>query len=239
MRRYIHYCISELKLTENTVHSRLNALKFLYEQVLRHEKFFIEIPRPKKHLQLPKVLGEEELRRLFSAPKNLKHKALLFVAYSAGLRVSEVANLKIRDIDSERMQIFIERAKGKKDRYVNLSILLLDILRKYLLEYKPRPQTYLFDSEKSFTAYPTRPLQQIFSTAKQKAGISKTVGIHSLRHSFATHLLDKGTDIKYIKDLLGHFNIKTTERYLHVSKKQLINIPSPFDDLWKNGTIDW
>ena len=239
VRRYIHYCISELKLTENTVHSRLNALKFLYEQVLRHEKFFIEIPRPKKHLQLPKVLGEEELRRLFSAPKNLKHKALLFVAYSAGLRVSEVANLKIRDIDSERMQIFIERAKGKKDRYVNLSILLLDILRKYLLEYKPRPQTYLFESEKSFTAYPTRTLQQIFSTAKQKAGISKTVGIHSLRHSFATHLLDKGTDIKYIKDLLGHFNIKTTERYLHVSKKQLINIPSPFDDLWKNGTIDW
>lgn len=98
---------------------------------------------------------------------------------------------------------------------------------------------YLFESEQTFTAYPTRTLQQIFSGAKQKAGIGKEVGIHSLRHSFATHLLDKGTDIKYIKDLLGHFNIKTTERYLHVSKQQLINIVSPFDDLWKKEEIDW
>jgi site-specific recombinase XerD len=137
------------------------------------------------------------------------------------------------------MQIFIERAKGKKDRYVNLSPLLLDILRKYLLAYQPRPVTYLFESEQTNGAYPTRTVQQIFYNAKNKAGIKKEVGIHSLRHSFATHLLDKGTDIKYIKELLGHFNIKTTERYLHVSKKQLINIVSPFDDLWQKQKIDW
>jgi site-specific recombinase XerD len=137
------------------------------------------------------------------------------------------------------MQIFIERAKGKKDRYVNLSPLLLDILRKYLLEYKPRPLKYLFESEQTNGAYPTRTVQQKFYNAKNKAGIKKEVGIHSLRHSFATHLLDKGTDIKYIKELLGHFNIKTTERYLHVSKKQLINIVSPFDDLWQKQRIDW
>ncbi len=137
------------------------------------------------------------------------------------------------------MQILIQRAKGKKDRYVNLSPVLLDILRNYIVEYKPRPKEYLFESEQTGTAYPTRTVQQIFSNAKNKAGIRKEVGVHSLRHSFATHLLEKGTDIRYIKDLLGHFNIKTTERYLHVSKKQLVNIISPLDDLWKKETIEW
>jgi len=239
IKDYLQYCHTTLKLSENTLHSRMNSLKFYYEQVLKREKFFWEIPRPKKPLILPKLLNETELIRLFNALVNKKHKAMLFTAYSAGLRVSEIVNLKICDIDSHRMQIFIERAKGKKDRYVNLSPLLLDILRKYLLEYKPRPKIYLFESEQTFTAYPTRTVQQIFSTAKHKAGIGKEVGIHSLRHSFATHLLDKGTDIKYIKDLLGHFNIKTTERYLHVSKQQLVNIVSPFDDLWKKEEIDW
>ena len=164
---------------------------------------------------------------------------MLFTAYSAGLRVSEIVNLKIADIDSKRMQIFIDRGKGKKDRYVNLSLVLLDILRNYVKSYKPAPRVHLFESEQTLQAYPVRTVQQIFSNAKQKAGIKKDVGIHSLRHSFATHLLDKGTDIKYIKDLLGHFDIRTTERYLHVSKKQLVNIISPFDDLWKNEQIDW
>jgi site-specific recombinase XerD len=239
LKDYFEYCYTKLHLSENTLHSRINALKFYYEQVLNREKFFWEIPRPKKPLILPKLLNETEISKLFNALANKKHKAMLFTAYSAGLRVSEIVNLKIADIDSGRMQILIERAKGKKDRYVNLSPLLLDILRKYLLEYTPRPVKYLFESEQTKAAYPTRTVQQIFYNAKNKAGIKKEVGIHSLRHSFATHLLDKGTDIKYIKDLLGHFNIKTTERYLHVSKKQLINIVSPFDDLWQKQKIDW
>ena len=239
LKDYFQYCYTKLHLSENTLHSRINAMKFYYEQILNKEKFFWEIPRPKKPLLLPKLLNENELRKLFNALSNKKHKAMLFTAYSAGLRVSEVVNLKIADIDSGRMQIFIERAKGKKDRYVNLSPILLDILRKYLLDYKPRPKLYLFESEQTLAGYPTRTAQQIFANAKKKAGIKKDVGIHSLRHSFATHLLDKGTDIKYIKDLLGHFNIKTTERYLHVSKERLINIVSPFDDLWKKEGIDW
>lgn len=164
---------------------------------------------------------------------------MLFTAYSAGLRVSELVNLKIADVDSERMQLFIERAKGKKDRYVNLSPVLLDILRNYIKEYKPKPRNYLFESEQTGTAYPARTVQQIFANAKQKAGIRKDIGIHSLRHSFATHLLEKGTDIKYIKEILGHFNIKTTERYLHVTRKKLVNIVSPFDDLWQKEGIEW
>ena len=239
LQRYILYCINQLKLSENTVHSRINAIKFYYEQILNNEKMFFEIPRPKKPLLLPKLLNETELTRLFNALTNKKHKAMLFTAYSAGLRVSEVANLKIADIDSQRMQIFIERGKGKKDRYVNLSPILLDILRNYHKEYTPKPKVYLFESEQTFSAYPARTIQQIFSNAKNKAGIKKDVGIHSLRHSFATHLLDKGTDIKFIKDLLGHFSIKTTEIYLHVSKEKLVNIISPFDDLWKKECLDW
>ncbi len=239
LKRYMLYAMEKEGISENTAHSRLNALKFYYEQVLGREKFFWEIPRPKKPIQLPKLLNEDEIRRLFNALTNKKHKAMLFTAYSAGLRVSEIVNLKITDIDSRRMQIFIERGKGKKDRYVNLSPVLLDILRSYIKGYKPAPAKYLFESEQTLSSYPTRTVQQIFTSAKNKAGIKKEVGVHSLRHSFATHLLDKGTDIKYIKDLLGHFDIKTTERYLHVSKKQLVNIISPFDDLWKNEQIDW
>lgn len=236
---YIVYCLDVLKLTENTVHSRLNALKFFYEQVLGYDKFFAENPRPKKHVQLPRLLNETEIGKLFNALTNRKHKAILFTVYSAGLRVSEVVSLQLQDVDSKRMQVFIRKAKGKKDRYVNLSPVLLDILRQYINVYTPRPKQYLFESEQTGKAYPTRTVQQIFSNAKQKAGITKTVGIHSLRHSFATHLLDKGTDIKYIKDLLGHFDIRTTERYLHVAKKSLVNIVSPLDDLWKNENIEW
>lgn len=239
LKRYLVYCFEKMLLKENTLHSRINAMKFYYEQVLGRNKFFWQIPRPKKPLQLPKLLNEKELAALFNALQNKKHKAMLFTAYSAGLRVSEIVNLKIAHIDSKRMQIFIERAKGKKDRYVNLSPVVLDILRSYIKEYKPSPKIFLFESEQTLTAYPSRTVQQIFTQAKKKAGIIKEVGIHSLRHSFATHLLDKGTDIKYIKDLLGHFNIKTTERYLHVSKKQLVNISSPFDDLWTSESIDW
>ena len=239
LRRYFVYCYEKLQLTENTLHSRINALKFYFEQVLGREKFFWEIPRPKKPLLLPKVLGEDELDKLFKGLENIKHKAMLFTAYSAGLRVSEVAALRIKDIDSGRMQILIEQAKGKKDRYVTLSPVLLDILRSYIKKYKPKPRVYLFESEQTGTAYPTRTIQRIFQLAKEKAGIKKEIGIHSLRHSFATHLLEKGTDIRYIKDILGHFDIRTTERYLHVSKKDLINIISPLDDLWRKGKIDW
>ena len=239
LKDYFQYCFVTLKLSEATLHSRINALKFYYEQVLGHEKFFWEIPRPKKPGQLPKLLNEIELKNLFNALTNKKHKAMLFTAYSAGLRVSEIVNLKIRDIDSSRMQIFIERAKGKKDRYVNLSPVLLDILRNYIKVYVPRAKEFLFESEQTLEAYPIRTVQQIFTNAKNKAGIKKEVGIHSLRHSFATHLLDKGTDIRFIKDLLGHFDIKTTERYLHVSNHKLVNIASPLDDLMGKQEIDW
>lgn len=233
VRRYVHYCINKLKLSENTIHSRLNALKFMYEQVLGHEKFFVEIPRPKKKIQLPKVLGETELRRLFNAPQNLKHKAILFVAYSAGLRVSEVINLRLQDIDRERKQLFIHCSKGKKDRYVMLSPLVLDVLEQYYKMSEVKPTNYLFEGMEKGMPYSIRSAQQIFNDAKKAAGILKSLSFHSLRHSFATHLLEKGIDVIFIKDILGHFDIKTTERYLHVKRELLINIESPVDALYR------
>ena len=233
LKDYFEYCYSKLHLSENTMHSRINALKFYYEQVLGREKFFWEIPRPKKHLILPKVLGEDELRRLFAATVNLKHKAILFTAYSAGLRVSEVINLRLQDIDRERKQLFVYCSKGKKDRYVALSPLLLDILESYYKIWQPKPTNYLFEGPEKGAPYSARSAQMIFHEAKLKAGISKTITFHGLRHSFATHMLEKGVDVKYIKEILGHFNIKTTERYLHVKRETLVNIESPLDALYR------
>ncbi|MEJ7738240.1 MAG: tyrosine-type recombinase/integrase [Chitinophagaceae bacterium] len=181
VKRWLLKCIND-GLTENTIHSRINALKFFYEQVLGRDKFFIDIPRPKKAQQLPNVLGEREITRLFNALANKKHKAILFTAYSAGLRVSEVVNLKLKDIDSDRMQLFIERSKGKKDRYVNLSPVLLDVLRNYIKICNPRPLTYLFEGQEPGSIFSARSAQKIFQMARQKAVIKKEVSFHSLRH---------------------------------------------------------
>ncbi len=233
IRRYMVYAMGRLGISEHTAHSRLNALKFYFEQVLGREKFFWDIPRPKKPGLLPKVLSERELEKMFMGVQNLKHKALLFTAYSAGLRVSEVVSLRLSDIDSGRMQIRVGLSKGKKDRYIGLSVLLLDVLRSYLMTIEPRPREYLFEGDIAGRPYSTRSAQLVFQRARERAGIKKDVGFHVLRHSFATHMLEKGIDIRYIKDLLGHFNIQTTERYLHVRRQDLITIVNPLDELFK------
>lgn len=237
LKKYILYCFEKLQLSGSTIYSRINALKFYYEEVLGREKMFIEMPRPKRRLILPTVLGENELARLFNAVSNLKHKAILFTTYSAGLRVSEVTALQLNHIDSDRMQIYIKCAKGKKDRYAGLSPLVLDVLREYIKQCKPRPIKYVFEGMQPGFAYSDRSAQKIFENAKNKARIIKEITFHGLRHSFATHLLEKGVNVKYIQELLGHFNIKTTKRYLHVRKEQLVNIVSPIDDLYKKGGI--
>ena len=229
-----HYLLKRQELnkySESDTNSHINAIKFLYEQVLGHERMLFYLPRPEKPLQLPKVLGEHELERLFRAVPNLKHKAILLTAFSCGLRVGEVTRLKVRDIDGERMQIFIERSKGKKDRYVTLSPILKDILIRYIELYRLAPVDYLFQGQEPGAHYSSRSAQTIFNRAVKAAGIHKDVTFHALRHSYATHLLEKGVDIKYIKELLGHFDIKTTERYLHVAKEKLIHIKSPLDYL--------
>jgi integrase/recombinase XerD len=228
LRSYFLYCINTLKLSENTLHSRINAVKFYFEQVLRREKFFFEIPRPKKPSILPKAIHAQDIKKLLDATENLKHNTMLKLCYGMGLRVSEIVNLKVSDIDSKNMQVFVERSKGKKDRYVNLPQSVLDQLRAYFKEYKPK--NYLFEGQYS-DQYSVRSVQKVFSNALKKAKINKSVGIHGLRHSFATHLLEAGTDISYIQELLGHNDIKTTLRYTHVSQKAIKNIKSPLDSI--------
>ncbi len=229
IRDYLEYCHVSLKLSENTIHSRMNALKFYFEQVLGREKFFWEIPRPKKPYLLPKVISEEKIIKGLQTIENLKHKALLFTAYSAGLRVSEVVKIKIADIDSDRMQIRIISAKGKKDRLVTLADATLLVLREYFVKHKP--QVYLFEGQNGEEHYSTRSAQAVFNHQFERIGLPKYFSFHSLRHSYATHLLENGTDIKYIQELLGHNDIKTTLRYTHVSKKALEKIESPLDKI--------
>lgn len=229
LRDYFLYCCNTLKLSEHTLHSRINAVKFYYEKVLGREKMFFDIPRPKRPLQLPNVLAISQVEKLFSKLENLKHKTMLFLAYSAGLRVSEVVNLRVKDIHSARMVINIKGAKGKKDRMVILSQGILDLLRKYYTSYKPK--YWLFEGQYKEEPYSTRSLQQIFHRAKNEAKIIQDVTFHSLRHSYATHLHERGTDIRLIQELLGHNDIRTTLIYTHVSTRTVENIVSPFDNL--------
>jgi len=226
LQSYFLYCHKDLKLSENQIHSRMNAIKFYYEQVLHHTKMFFDIPRPKKPLLLPKSLNIDEVKRLFSVTPNIKHRLILQLCYGMGLRVSEIVNLKITDIDSHDMKVSIQRGKGKKDRFVNLPTVVLEDLRNYYKEY--RPKEYLFEGQYG-GQYSVRSAQLVFKEAMKKAKINKQIGIHGLRHSYATHLLGLGTDITFIQKLLGHNNIKTTQIYTHVTDRALANIHSPLD----------
>lgn len=227
LKRYMSYVLVKEKLSENTAHSRLNALKFYFEQVLGKEKFFYEIPRPKKVQKLPKVISEEKILEGLLKVANIKHRALLLLAYSAGMRVSEVVSLRVTDINSDRMQISINHAKGKKDRVVTLSKSILPILREYYVKYKPA--VWLFEGASSKEHYSVRSAQQVFKDAYKKLGLPPQCSFHSLRHSYATHLLESGTDISFIQKLLGHNDIKTTLRYTQISKKDIGQIESPLD----------
>jgi len=229
LKDYFQYCSRHLKLTENTLHSRINALKFYYEQVLKRDRFFWDIPRPKKANLLPKVLSKEEMIRLLKAIENKKHKTMVMLGYACGLRVSEIIGLEMQDIDNDRQLLFIRRAKGKKDRMVSLSPVMVAMLNEYIKIYKPKK--YVFEGQTKSTCYSIRSLESIIKAAKDKAGILKSGSMHMLRHSFATHLLDKGTDVVYIQKLLGHNDLKTTLRYLHVTNKDTLNILSPLEDI--------
>lgn len=229
IKDYFQYCHETLRLSEHTIHSRINALKFYYERVLGREKFFFSIPRPKKPLLLPAVFSKEQVARLINSIENVKHKTLITLTYGCGLRVSEVVSLRVKDVDGQRKLLFVHRAKGKKDRVVSLSPALLVMLREYYKIY--RPKVFLFEGQHAGDHLSTRSIQMVLARAKQKAGILQEGGMHALRHSFATHLLDKGIDVVFIQKLLGHNDIKTTLRYLHVTNKDLIHILSPLDDI--------
>jgi site-specific recombinase XerD len=186
------------------------------------------IDRPREEKFLPEVLNTDEITAILNATENIKHKAVLMTIYSAGLRIGEAVNLKLKDIDSGRMQIRVENAKGKKDRYTLLSEKNLEVLRSYVKEFKPR--VWLFEGAKGET-YSQKAIQQILRKAVEKVGLKKHITVHTLRHSFATHLLEAGTDIRYIQSLLGHESSKTTEIYTHITGRGLQQIKSPLDKL--------
>ena len=193
-------------------------------------KFELEkIQRPKISRRLPNVLSKEEIKNILEAHTNIKHKAMLSTIYSCGLRRSELLNLKFTDIDSKRNIVFIRKGKGKKDRITPLSPKLLEMLRNYYSVYKP--QTWLFEGKNVGEQYSDTSLQAVLKQAVKKAKIKKQITLHWLRHSYATHLLESGTDLRYIQELLGHNSSRTTEIYTHVSTKSLQQIKSPFDDL--------
>jgi len=232
IKSYLLWLLQKRNLSETKVHSSLNAIKFYFEQVLHQPKMFFEIPRPKRPLKLPTVHSQNEIKNILSAKENIKHKTMLMTGYAGGLRISEIVKLKPGDIDSERMVIYIRIGKGKKDRQVSLSAVLLKQLRVYYKQFKPKE--YLFEGANG-GPYSVRSLQKVFQSAKLQSGNQKTGGIHSLRHSYATHLMENGTDIRIIQELLGHNSLRTTERYTHVSRKLISKIESPLDRLdWES-----
>jgi len=222
------YIESQKGLSYGYQNQIINAIKFYYEKVLGRKKEFYDIPRAKRPHKLPVVFSEEEIVILLGQVKNLKHKCILYLIYSGGLRISEAVKMKISDIDSTRNIIVIRGGKGKKDRTTLLSQKVLELLRQYYKEY--RPKEYLFEGETG-GQYSVKSIQNIFNKALESSGIKKNATVHTLRHSFATHLLERGTDLRYIQDLLGHESSKTTEIYTHVTMKAKDKIVSPLDNL--------
>lgn len=212
--------------SNSAINQAVNAIKFYYEIVLDMPNRFYEIERPIKEHKLPKVLSKEEVLSIIDHTNNIKHRCIVSLLYSAGLRRSELINLKIPDIDSKRMLISVEDAKGNKDRYSLLSNTVLQDLRRYYLQYKP--QKYLFEGPHN-EKYSSTSIARIIKNAAEKAGIKKNVTPHMFRHSFATHLLENGTDLRNIQVLLGHNSLKTTEIYTHVATSSFNKIKKLLD----------
>jgi integrase/recombinase XerD len=227
LKEYLLYLMRERHLSEGTLRFYVAAFKFLYRTTLKREWAVEKIQYPRAKSKLPVVLDISEVESLFSVTKNLKHKAILMITYSSGLRVSETASLKLTDIDSKRMMVRINQGKGGKDRYSILSQTTLEYLRQYWKKY--RPAKWLFDGQKKDDHITTHSIQLMFYAAKKRAGITKPVSVHSLRHSFATHLIEAGTSLHHVQLLLGHRSPTTTTVYLHVSRLNLSQVISPLD----------
>jgi site-specific recombinase XerD len=227
IREYLLHLVNEKHASYGVVTQTYFALRFLYKITMKRPWDVEQIPCLKKPERLPVILDKEEVKRLFAATANLKHRTMLMLAYSAGLRVSEVARLKISDIDTARMTVRVQQGKGKKDRYTILSKVALETFIAYLRRF--RPTAWLFPG-----MIPGRPITRdsiglVIKAARARAAITKPVTMHSLRHACATHLIEEGTDLHRVQLLLGHKSPRTTALYLHVSRKHLSEIRSPLD----------
>lgn len=229
VRNYLHYCITEKHLCEGTVNYIHSAIKFFYTKILDREWKTEKLKRIKERRKLPVILSQAEVKAILDATENLKHKAILSTIYGAGLRISEAARLRVTDIDSSNMQIIIREGKGKKDRYSLLSRNNLDLLREYWKRYKPNE--FLFEGKNPSGYISPRTIQKAFYESLSKSGVKKAATVHTLRHSFATHLLDAQIDVCHIQRLLGHTSLQTTTIYLHLRRLDLLKIKSPLDTL--------
>jgi integrase/recombinase XerD len=225
---YLLYLIEERKLARSSCLVALHGLRFFYHETLKREDLNFGVPRTRAAQKLPEILSREEIERLFAAATQFKHRVLLMTTYAAGLRVSEVCALKLGDIDSARMTIRIEQGKGSKDRYSLLSPRLLSDLRRYWR--MDRPRLWLFPAARcADRAMNPHTAQKIYYAARDRAQISKRCGIHGLRHAFATHLLEAGTDVHTIQRLMGHNDIQTTMRYFHLAQQKIAATRSPLE----------
>lgn len=226
IRNYLYYLLKEKEFSQSSINQAYSALRFFYEKSLGRTWNEDKIPRSKVPKRLPVVLSKKEVQGVFSNTSSVKHRAAFMTIYSGGLRLNEATHLKPTDIDSERMTIKV-RGKGDKDRYTLLGEKALDILRIYWNLY--HPSEWLFPSRKPDQPISGSTVQKAFKKSLYRAGIKKKASVHTLRHSFATHLLESGTDLFYIQHLLGHTTAKTTAVYLHVTRKDLTNVKSPID----------
>jgi len=224
---YLLYLIQERHLAWSSCNVAAQALRFFYHTTLGHSRTRFTIPAPKQPSKLPAIFSREEVSRLLAAASFRKHRALLMTTYAAGLRVSEVVALQVGDLDGERHAIHVRHGKGGQDRYTLLSERLLTELRTYWQQLRPRP--WLFPTRDGRRPMHPGTAQKIYYLAKTRAQIAKQGGIHALRHAFATHLLEAGTDLRTIQELLGHRHISTTMRYLHLAQKQVLGQRSPLD----------
>jgi integrase/recombinase XerD len=228
LREYIVYLVNEKKYSSSSQNNAINAIRFYYIKVLHREIEDFYLPRPRKAKINPLILNEKEVSIILKSITDLREKAMIFLIYSAGLSPSEIIYLKPDQIDSKNMKIFISSSKGNKDRYVVLAEKLLFLLREYFMKYKPKD--WLFESYQG-KQYSKRNLQKAFQAAVKKSGINKTATLTILKNSFAVHLIEKGVDMRYIQQMLGHKHVKTTMKYLRVSKRDLKAITSPLDNL--------
>jgi integrase/recombinase XerD len=234
INQYILSLIREKDISPSQQNQRINSIKFYYEKVLGREKQYFDISRPKRSSILPNVLSTNEIKLIIDHTKNIKHKCIISLLYSAGLRRSELISLQINDVLSDQMQIKIRNSKGNKDRYVGLSNQLLKLLRDYFLEY--RPKVWIIEGSKG-KKYSGESILKVVKNAARNAGIKRNITSHMLRHSFATHHLESGTDLRYIQEFLGHNNSKTTEIYTHVAKTDFSKFKNPLDAIYENNDL--
>ena len=234
IEQFIYELIKSNNISESYQNQIINSIKAYYEHVLGKPREYYSIERPKKSVQLPNVLSQKEVMDLIQSPKNIKHKAILWTIYSAGLRISELINLRISDIHSEEGYIFVKDSKGKKDRKTILSAHLVDLLRRYYKVH--RPSYWLFEGQ-SGGQYSTTSIRKIYRRAVKASGANPWSTVHTLRHSFATHCIENNVNLRYIQNMLGHGSPKTTEIYTKTIQINNKNISSPLDNLIKNNNL--